>query len=578
MNASAAPERTLIHGGTVLPCDGATPPQQALVIEGGRVLALGSRDDMQSLAGAGATRIDADGATVLPGLVDTHPHAMHFASLYLPLVDLTSARSHAEIVNRIAVRARTTPRGEWIMCTPVGEPHYFIRRSYRDLLEGRLPGREVLDSAAPDHPVMIQAWAPRIPNAVAFNSAALQRIGISHFTPDRVCNVWIEKDESGIPTGVLYGSVTNYYVDDPFWLQIWGRLFMPPPDAVWVEAGRRGMAEMNALGATTIYEGHIMEPAHVAGYRTLRGEGAMRCRVKTALEAASQAFDPHFMPTDEDLRAMLQLALNDTALEDPLLRHDGITIARSGPCFPGFLNWHEPFRDPYGNLTTGYTFLPKRAEEMVVDFCIDHGLRFNSVAATPRDHDTLLHSMSRHPDATIRERGWIVQHAIFMSEAHARRYADLGITITTSKGFHWGKGDMYGERIGRHVWNDLVPLRRLLDNGITVGCGTDWGPRNIFEQMQLAVSCEFAGSGYRNTAAGQAITREEALALWTREAARALSWQGVGSLEPGACADVILVDRNPIDCPLEDLADTQVLRTIFDGRTVYESGKEIGTG
>ena len=148
--------------------------------------------------------------------------------------------------------------------------------------------------------------------------------------------------------------------------------------------------------------------------------------------------------------------------------------------------------------------------------------------------------------------------------------AELGVRITTSKGFHWGKGDMYGERLGRHVWKDLVPLRRLLDHGIPVGCGTDWGPRNIFEQVQLAVTCEFAGSGHRNLDSGQAVTREEALLMWTRDAARVLDWQGVGTLAPGHHADLIFVDRNPLTCPLEDLSQTTVLRTLFDGRTVYE--------
>ena len=61
---------------------------------------------------------------------------MHFGALAEPLVDLADATSHDDIVERIAARAATTPTGEWIMATPVGEPHYFIRRSWRDLAEG----------------------------------------------------------------------------------------------------------------------------------------------------------------------------------------------------------------------------------------------------------------------------------------------------------------------------------------------------------------------------------------------------------------------------------------------------------
>jgi hypothetical protein len=563
--------RTLVHGGTILPCDGTTAPQEALVIENGRIVALGARGDMETIAGGDARRLDAEGAIVLPGLVDTHPHAMHFSALALPLVDLSDARNHDDIVARIAARARSTPKGEWIVCTPVGEAHYYIRRSYRDLEESRLPDRRVLDRATSDHPVFIQAWAPRIPNAVAFNSLGLRRAGLSHFTPARVCNVWIEKDAHGTPTGIVNGSVTNYYTDDPFWIQIRERISGPPPDSIWEAAGRAGMASMNALGATTIYESHIMEPAHVEGYRQLRRSGAMTCRVKTTLEVAGQAFDPHLMPTDDDLRDRLRLALASTDRHDPLLRHDGVTIARTGPCFPGFLTWHEPFKSPYGELINGYEFLPARADDIIVDFCIEHGLRLNSVVGSYKDHDDLLRSIDRYPTAAVRDRGWIAQHAIFTAESHARRYAELGMKITTSKGFHWGKGDMYGERLGRHVWKDLVPLRRLLDHNLPVGCGTDWGPRNIFEQMQLAVTCEFAGSRHRNLDAGQAVTREEALLLWTRDAARVLEWQGVGTLAAGGCADLVFVDRNPVTCPIEDLPDTRVLRTVFDGRTVYEA-------
>jgi predicted amidohydrolase YtcJ len=78
------------------------------------------------------------GATILPGLVDTHPHLLHFGAFAEPLVDIADARSHDDIVTRIRVRAATTPPGEWIMTAPVGEPHYFIRRSWRDLAEGCL--------------------------------------------------------------------------------------------------------------------------------------------------------------------------------------------------------------------------------------------------------------------------------------------------------------------------------------------------------------------------------------------------------------------------------------------------------
>lgn len=563
--------RILIHGGKVLPCDGVTPEQEAVVLENGRITAVGSLEDMKSVAGKGVQKMDVDGASVMPGIVDTHPHAMHFSTIDMAMVDLSDAVNHEDIVKRISERAAVTPKGQWIMCTPVGEAHYFIRRSYRDLAEGRLPDRHTLDKASDEHPIMIQAWAPRLPNVAAMNSMALQTLGLSWHTPERVCDVWIDRDSNGELTGIVRGSVTNYYTHDPFWMQIWDKLPVPPEE-IWEHGGRAGMAAMNALGVTTIYESHAMEPEHIRAYQKLREAGAMSCRVQTSLESADMAFHPHYRPTPEQLQATLELALSIMDVEDQYLRHNGITVARSGPCGPGFINLYEPFKSPYGELIYGYAFLPKWVEEQAVDFCMEHGLCMNILAATPKDHDDFFDSVKKYSKEEIKKRKWILQHAILVNEHDAKRYAELGIHVTTCKGFHWGKGEYYAERIGKHTWKDLIPLRRWLDHGVTVGCGTDWGPRNVFEQIQIAETCEFAETGYRNLDSGQAITREEALMMWTRDAAKVLGWNDVGTLKTGNHADITIVDRNPLQCDVEDLAATKVLRTLLAGDTVFDSG------
>ena len=94
----------------------------------------------------------------------------------------------------------------------------------------------------------------------------------------------------------------------------------------------------------------------------------------------------------------------------------------------------------------------------------------------------------------------------------------------------------------------------------------------MFEQIQLAVTCEFAGSGHRNLQDGQAVSREEALLMWTRDAAQVLGWSGIGTLVPGGRADLTIVDRNTLTCPVEDLPQTRVLRTVLGGRAVHDTG------
>jgi predicted amidohydrolase YtcJ len=565
-------ETTLYSGGTVLVLDGQTPPADAAVVRDGRIAATGARQEMQDLAGRSAIHVDLQGATLMPGLIDTHPHLLHFGGLSHHLVDLSDAESHADIVEKIGNRASETNEGDWILATPVGEPHYFIRRSWRDLEEGALPTRDVLDRATSAHPVFIQAWAPVTPNVCALNSAALGVLGITRETPDRVANVWIEKDERGEPTGILRGSVNNYYSNDPFMNELLGRVPLFRPESI-IPGTRRAMADYNRLGVTTVYEGHAMGALEIEIYRMLRREDALTTRVLTSLEAEVYGAPWTESLSMEQFEANLELALSMTDVSDEWLRFNGVTVGWGGPCWPGLLLMNEPYSGPYGEPTRGVEFLSKAKVQRAMTFCAERGLRFNFVGGGEREHDELLgmlEALARKHD--IRDRRWILQHAILMNEEHTRRYAALGFQITTSMTFCWGKGDLYCERIGKHVRESLVPLRRLLDAELLVACGSDWGPKNVFEQIELAQTHRFCGSGYANLGPGQPVSREEALRMWTRDAARVLGWEQIGTLAPGNRADLIVVDRNPLSCDLSDLAATRVLRTVLAGETVFDSG------
>jgi predicted amidohydrolase YtcJ len=567
------PRTFLLHGGRVQTCDFATPPQEAIFVRDGRVAAVGTLADLGKMAKPGIDRIDVKGATILPGFVDTHPHAMHFAALKVAAVDLSDAKSHDDIIARIRARAALTPPGEWIFCTPVGEAHYYIRRSYRDLPEGTLPNRWSLDQATDKHPVIIQAYAPKQPNIVAFNSPALAQLGISEVLPRRVCDVWIDRDSEDRITGILRGAVTNYYTRDPFWLQILSKLPAPPP-AIWPLAGLAGMAEMNSIGVTSIFEIHAMNPAQLAAYRMLHQEGKLTCRILAGLDVADQAFDLHFKPTDRQIRELIDDMKSATNLTDDWLRIEGVLLCRTGPCNPGFLRMYEPIKAPFGGETYGLEFLPRHVEETVVQYCAETGVRLSALLATPPDFDDFFSTIEKlGVQEQVALQRWIVQHALLVNESSARNMSKYGMCCTTSKGFHWGKGDLYCERIGEHALRDLIPMRRLLDHGIKVGGGTDWGPKSVLEQIQLAETCELAGSGRKNLHSSQPISRAEAIRMFTKDAAEVLGWKGIGSIAPGGYADFVILDEDPFEVPVDDLPKIQVLKTIVDGRTVFSVEK-----
>ena len=546
----------VFYGGRVIAGDEEGTRAAALAFRNGRVVALGDLERARIAAGPGARLVNLDGATVLPGLIDTHPHLMHFGVLAEPLVDLSDAIDHRDIVTRIAAKADQTAAGEWVMATPIGEPHYFTRRSWRDLAERELPDRDVLDRATTRHPVLIQAWSPVTPNIVALNSLGLELLGITMHSPERIDNVWIEK-RGGEPTGRLHGSVNNYYSGDLYWESLLRRLPVFQPAAI-VPGTERAMSAYNALGVTTVYEGHAMDFPLIEAYRWLRSEDRLNVRVLTAPDAElyGQAFNTPL--SDEQFDARLEQALALVDRSDDMLRIDGITIGRGGPCWPGFVLMREPYVGPYGEPTIGRSFLSRERACHAIEFCAARGLRCNIVSAGLAEHDTYLEDLEATAGVPA---GWVLQHGYFLERNHIRRYAAAGFDVTTSIGFRWGKERMIQERFGGRLLERFIPLRELVESGMTVGCGSDWGPKNIFEQIALA--CEHG------------LTREQALASWTRDAARVLRWEGTGALHTGAHADLVIVDRDPLTAALDELANIHVLHTMLAGETVFSDGSFV---
>ena len=328
-------ETLLLFGGNIIYIEECIKYAEALAVRDGKVLAVGGAEEVRKAAGDGVKEIFLNGATAMPGLIDTHPHLLHFSLLKEPLVDIGTARNHTDIRERIAQNAAGTPVDNWIMTTPVGEAHYFQRRSYKDLEEGELPDRFLLDEATKEHPVFIQAWAPKTPNVCVFNSKALEFLGINQDTPDRIENVWIEKDDHGMPTGRLSGSVNNYYSNDPFMNKLLRIIPILQPKLI-MDALGRGMAEYNQLGVTTIYEGHAMSEQEISAYQYLHQLNLLNLRVLACLEA-----EPYGMPwnrglSGEEFQENLDRALAMEQTSDDFFRYQGITLSRGGPCWPGF--------------------------------------------------------------------------------------------------------------------------------------------------------------------------------------------------------------------------------------------------
>ncbi|MFD1516326.1 amidohydrolase family protein [Pseudonocardia yunnanensis] len=167
-----------------------------------------------------------------------------------------------------------------------------------------------------------------------------------------------------------------------------------------------------------------------------------------------------------------------------------------------------------------------------------------------------------------RSERWILQHAYFLDERQATRYAEHGLQITVSIGFTNGKGARIQQRMGEQVMGHLNAFRRMIDSGLTVAGSSYWGPKNPFECIALATTHRIGAGPSHNDGPAQVVSRRETYAMWGRRAAEVLGWRGVGDLRPGSHADLVLLDRDPVTCALDDLPDTRVLATVVTGRTV----------
>ncbi len=128
-----------IHDARIYTMDLRDTTAEAVLISKGRIAAIGTKNDVEQVTPRHSRRLNAQGASIVPGLLDTHPHLLHYGSLEEPLIKIWDCRNHEEIIAKIADRARGEPEGEWLQATPVGEPHFFHRRSYKDLSEGYCP-------------------------------------------------------------------------------------------------------------------------------------------------------------------------------------------------------------------------------------------------------------------------------------------------------------------------------------------------------------------------------------------------------------------------------------------------------
>ncbi|MBI4492243.1 MAG: amidohydrolase [Chloroflexi bacterium] len=523
--------------------DAADSVARALAAKGGRIVGLGTDDEIAALADGQTVRVDASGRTVLPGFIDGHTHFQSAALQRAFLIDWMQLRPRTlgEALEVVRKRALALPPGTWLRGDGF-EEHY--------VAEQRFPTCWEIDEVAPDHPTFIQGVGR---HQVSANSLALHLAGITRDTPDPPGGR-IERDETGEPTGVLRerGKL---------------RLDVGRPDNVLprYDLEQRGQALrlaiqfLHANGITSIHD-IVNDPLEFRAYQQLRQAGGLGVRVQVLLRGIEA-----MIPLEHVAAVGLLQGFGDQ-----WLRFGGIKMSVDGACISRNAAVYEPYPGEPDNC--GLVRIPQDELDEKVGLCHRAGLRVAIHAIGPKAVDMALQALEQalaaEPRAGHRHR---IEHAYLPAPAgQLERMARLGIIASTQPSFV-DFGDAW-----IHVWGEdylphVMPLRTMLDLGLRVMGSSDFPmvSPNPFLGLKCAVARRTRNGNVLDPR--EAITVREALRLQTTGAAHGGFEEHLkGSLEPGKLADLVVVSEDPFAVPPEELDRIQVDATVVGGALVFQ--------
>ena len=542
----------LVVNGNIVTVDARSTRAEAVAVRNGRIAAVGTDVVVRRLAAPATRVIDARGRTVIPGLIDSHVHALGAA----PVEAVTPFRtlaSIAEVQESLRDVARRTSSPSWVW-----SPRVYPTR----LKEGRFPTRQELDAAVPDRPAVVDGAY-----AFVLNSQALAAAGITAGTPDPPGAV-IVRGADGAPSGLLRNARS-----------ILARFRPATTDSVPLDQLEALHRAYLATGITSIVE----RGGSIAGYRTyeqLKAAGRLHIRSTVTLML------PPALPAGQADAAIASIDLVPRAGDD-WLKVGPLKITVDGGILLGTSYMRTPYpassRALYGDQPPGYRGVLSTSAEAIRSIMIaGHARGWQMTAHVTGDAgvDAVLDAFEAAQRGTPRaDARHTLIHGYFPTLDSARRAAALGVLVDTQPAWLYKDGDALAGALGPGRLAQFIGLRTWREAGVRVAINTDhmfgaerdsaMNPFNPFLTMATAVTRR-TESG-QVLAANEAITREEALRMMTIDAA-ALTFdeRSRGSIEVGKLADLAILSEDLLTCPEERIRAITADVTIIGGVVAHE--------
>jgi len=535
-NAAQFSPSLIILNANVHTMDSGHPTAEAVAVSGNRVVALGSTEEIRSLAGNETHVIDAAGRLLLPGFNDSHVHFLS-GGFSLSNVDLRDAKSPQEMAARLADFAKKTPKERWILGGDWDHEKW---------PDAPLPTRQMIDAATPDNPVFIN----RLDGHMALaNSLALKIAGVTSKTKD-VPGGLIVRDEKGEPTGILKDAAEDLVE----------RAIPPKSFEEKHAAGRAATDYAASLGVTSLTDMSAGED--VGLYQYMLEHGELKTRIYAIRSIVSWE--------------VLGKAGVRAAFGNDMLRIGGL----------------KGFADGSLGSTTAYFFEPyndaPKTRGLLFDQMLPEGIMLKRVqGADEAGLQVMIHAIGDEANYRIleiyksvaasngkRDHRFRIEHAQHLRATDIPRFGGQKV-IASMQPYHAADDGRWCEkRIGAERSKGTYAFRTLLDTGSVLAFGSDWtvAPLNPLDGIKAAVTRQtLDGKHPDGWIPEQKISVDEAVRAYTVGSAYAEFADGVkGSLKPGMLADLVILDRDIYTTQPSQIDQTKVLTTIMDGKIVFE--------
>jgi hypothetical protein len=511
-----------------------------VALHGGRILAVGSDAEIATWIGPTTKKIDAHGKSVLPGFIDSH---VHFSSGggEISSVHLRDANSPQELSRRIGARAKTLPKGEWMLGGTWDH----------ELWGGTpLPSHDWIDAVTPDNPVFVTRYDGHMGLA---NAVTLRLAGITKETKDPPGGT-IVRDKDANPTGLLKDAAMGLVY----------RVMPPPSEEQLLRMIHAGMDEARRYGVTSIHD--ISSTEDVRAYQVLAARGELTLRIY-CITPLPQWEGP--------ATAGIRAGFGNNWIHLGALK--GFADGSLGSTTALF---EQPYNDaPDTSGLPNEMMLPEGNMLKMALGADKAGLQLAVHAIGDKANRIMLdvYAEVAKQNGARSDRRWRIEHAQHLRPEDFARFAQLGVIASVQPYHAIDDGRWAEKRIGHERAKTTYAFRTFLDHGVRLAFGSDWtvAPLNPMQGLYAAVTrATLDGKNPNGWFPEQKLTLKEAIEAYTMGSAYAeFREREKGSLTQGKLADVVVLDADLFSIPSEKIKDASVRYTIVGGKIVYGAGK-----